>query len=296
MTINPTINILSLFNTYLLSKSYSKLYYLLINSYIKYCLANNIDIYNINYTSLQAYIVSLVNKELDNGSINNCIKAIRTFYKFLLASKLITDNILQEALQLKQLPYERKIKSYFTLEEIDDMIEMHTSFGRTNPYKVKAILYFLYFTGLRKGELMNLKRQDISFADCSVIVRNTKNNLQRIVFFPKDLIPILEDYFKEPEQVNAFNLKNGEVGYLVACLKQYTPKNKIFTLHTLRHSFARMLASKQIDSRIAQKLLGHKKIENTLIYYDPDIDIIKQIYDKNIKLKPKKRKRAIKSS
>jgi integrase len=249
----------------------------------------------VTYTNLQEYILYLINQKYDNGTTNNYIKGIKLFYKSLTTNTtyltyLTTNNLpnKQEELlsivdKLKLLPYERKIKDYFVLEELDNVIEMVCSFYSINPFKLKAILYFFYFTGVRKGELIKLKRIDISLEEHNAIIRGTKNRLQRIVLFPARLVPILSDYFKTDEEtLNAFNLELSQIDYLAKISKQFTPK-KNFTLHNLRHSFARMLAKNQIDSRIAQKLLGHKDIASTMIYYDPDIDVIQAIYNKKIK-------------
>ena len=143
--------------------------------------------------------------------------------------------------------------------------------------------------------MVKLKRKDIDLDNRSVIVRiPTKNRIERTVFFPRSIMAtkryhainmtdLLRDYFSyEQEDINAFNMSHPQLKRLIKALKPFAPKKNL-TVHTFRHSFARMLAREGIDSRVAQKLLGHKDIQSTMIYYDPDIDIIQELYEKKVK-------------
>ena len=290
------------FKNHLQAKGFDSNYFYRIKPFLTFCEENKIDYYNIKLSELNQFLLYLRTKKLQNGTINNFINALRNFYKFLSDNKFVGQKVINIIYKIKLVKYERKIKDYITEEELSDLIEMGISFcNNIQPIKIQAILYFLFYTGLRKNEILNLKRKDIDLKEKTVIVRiPTKNKVERIVFFPekvnnpkvnnpkKDnkIIPIttiLYSYFEsEPEEKNAFNITSGKLSYLIHNLKAFVP-NKNLTIHTFRHSFARMLASKQIDSRIAQKLLGHKNIESTMIYYDPDIDVIKKIYNEKIR-------------
>ena len=298
-------NMLEEFRKYLEIKGYCHNYYYRIKSFIQFCENNNIAYYEITYPQLQDWILSLKQENKNLGSINNHIKAMRQFYRYLIDYNHIPNaEILQTVQKVKLFEVERKIKDHITKEELDDMIEMGISFcGTISPEKLKALLYFFFYTGVRKGELLNLKRKDIDLENYKAIIRvPTKNRQERFVLFPKqitindkkrDFKEILQAYFESEEETdNAFCMNIGTLSYLFNDLKNYVPGKK-FNIHTMRHSFTRMLASKQIDVRVAQKLLGHKNIQSTLIYYDPDIDIIQDIYDDKIgkEYKQKKRKK-----
>ena len=127
----------------------------------------------------------------------------------------------------------------------------------------------------------------ISLKERTVLVElPTKNRSERVVFFPKYLVPSLQEYFLlEEEKKNAFNMSRMKFDYLIKQLRDFVPreKKKGFSLHSLRHSMGNMLAEQGVDVRIAQKLLGHKDIQSTLIYYDPDINTIKKIYNERVK-------------
>ena len=272
-------------------KDYSLIYNPLINKFLDYCLNNNINLFNINIKDhlaiINNYLLTLKNKNYTNGTINNYIKAIKLFYKFCVEYNYLPEDFIDRVVsKLKLLKTERKIKDFFTKQELAYIVRMgQTFYTCMPPLRLKAVLYFLFYTGLRKSELVNLKRQDIDLEENTVIVRApTKNKEERVVFFPDSIKDLLKKYFdSEPERINAFNVTAPMLMHMTNALKRFAPSGKNFTLHSLRHSFANMLAKNMVDIRVAQKLLGHKQIENTMIYYDPDVEIIKEIYKKKIK-------------
>jgi integrase/recombinase XerD len=283
------------FKNYLAAKGYAPEHYKRIRPFLTWVSSNNINATSISLQECHSFLNSLPSK--NNGSINVSIGIIKLYFKMLRDMNLMTEAACEAlTIKLKLRKTSQKIKDYITKEELNDLIEMGQSFVEYMPAgKISAILYFLFYTGIRKGELLRLQRDDIDLNRCTVKVRvPTKNKQERIVFFPKriaptkghhavDLVKLLADYFaSEGEEDNAFNLTENRLRDLIKNLKDFVPKKNL-TIHTFRHSFARMLAAQQIDSRIAQKLLGHKDIKSTMIYYDPDIDIVQNIYKEKVK-------------
>lgn len=285
------MKVLEDFKNYLKIKDYSDIYEYPISVFIKYCQEHTIDYLEINHSQLSEFFLYLKEKEISNGYLNNFIKAIRCFYSFLFEAKLMTKTVRGEQVKeivfsFKQLKTERKIKDYYTLEELEGIIEKAITYEMSMPLeKVRAILLFMFYTGIRKKQLLNLKRKDIDLSKRTAIIRvPTKNDEEHFVFFPKKVVKILEIYFSiEPEESNAFNMTRAKVMHFFNFLKNFVPKEKNITPHTLRHSFANMLAENGVDIRVAQKLLGHKSIQSTAIYYDPDRRIVEKIYRERIK-------------
>jgi len=217
--------------------------------------------------------------------------------------------MLDEIKKIKMLKIDRKRPVYITREELSDMIDMGMSFCTfIDPLKLKVILTFLFYTGVRKGEFLNLKREDINLKEevHRQVVRSnkitlakyymgsatiripTKTKEERKVYFPLGLAKELQKYYDEVEphqDTNAFNITVRQLLHIISFVKDFLPKEKRdhFSVHTFRHSFAMMLVQKIGDIRKAQKLLGHKSINSTLFYYDPDEEMIKQVYSENIK-------------
>jgi len=280
------VDYIELIKKYITMQGYTNDYIDKLKRYIAHCNTNNIDILNMDFSKFSDYILLLKNNKLNNGTINNHIKAVRFLYSYLVISNMVDSKVLAEITKIKLLPVERRIKDYITKKELDELIRIAVGYKTSfSPYKTQALLYFMFYTGMRRNELINLMRKDINLEDNSAIVRiPTKNRQERIIFYPKRVSMLLKDYFDtEQEEKNAFNISRGILDNLIRFLKNFAPNGKNVTPHTFRHSFANMLAEKGIDIRIAQKLLGHKSIQSTMIYYDPDIKTIQKLYKKYIK-------------
>lgn len=271
---------------YLTAKGYSKTYIEKLKSFLIYCNENKINILNISYDNLNNFICELLTKKKSKGYINTIITAIKFYYKFLVDTNKTPENILDTINKLKNLKTTQKIKEFMTKEELINLVGMGMSFyERFNPIKIKVICYFLFYTGVRKQEFLNLKRKDIDLKELSVKIKApTKNKEERIVFFTKKVGGLIKDYYLlEPkETINAFNTTNSDLISIINNVRDFLP-NKHLSIHTFRHSFANMLINKGVDIRIIQKLLGHKDLSSTLIYCNPDINTIKKIYKEKIK-------------
>lgn len=274
--------ILEQFKNHMKVKDMSKVYENPTKQYLTYCENSAISYDNISEIDicfLEGFILYLKGKQLKNGTIDNHIKAIRLFYKFLVDRKLIDGKVIEELYKVKLHKPEKVIKDYITKEELDELIEMAWGWYRAmDMYKLKAILYFMFFTGVRIGELINLKREHITLETKEALIKiPTKGREERYIFFTKEVRKLVDQYFStEPEETNAFNVTRNQVISLIQYLRQFTHKK--ITPHTLRHSFAHYLALNEIDIKVAQKLLGHKNLASTEIYYDPTKETVKKIY------------------
>ena len=162
-----------------------------------------------------------------------------------------------------------------------------TLFRRYKAEKVRAVLFFMFYTGMRAGEVVALKRQDIQLDKNRVVIRHPKNREDRYAYFPGEIGLYLKKYFvREPETKNAFNLSYFQIRHLVNKLNQFIADGRRITPHSIRHSFANMLVEDDINVRIAQKLLGHKDISSTMIYYDPDAKLVEKLYRAKITAVP----------
>ncbi len=279
--------LIKLFKIYLRVRDIRSNYLHYVENFLNYCTTNGVDCLTITHAQASDYILELMHDQ-SNGSVNNYLNAIRCFYTFLTESgdRLADDSIRTMIFSFKHLPIDEKIKDYLTIHELEGIVSQAITYDSTmSPEKVRALLFFMYYTGARRNEVVNLKRMDINLAEREAILRvPIKNRRENTVFFPKKVAEMLKKYFDtEPEVDNAFNLTDRKLGYFFSFLQNFEPDGKHLTPHMLRHSFANMLASQGVDIRIAQKLLGHKSIQSTMIYYNPDKKIVKEIYRKKIR-------------
>jgi len=240
---------------------------------------NNIINNNITKPSIEGlvykYILYLKDNNYKENSINSNIKAIKHLLQYLHIN-------LKKKIKLVKIP--KRLPEHIDLQYFTDRImPMIDEDMFKNPLQVKVVLNFMFYTGVRQGELYSLKREHFDFQNRTVRIYSKKTKEERTVIFPNKIKEMIQYYFRiEMEQENAFNLKTGRVSYIFNKLK---PCFKDINLHPhlFRHSFAVHLLEQGVDLDTLKDLLGHKSILTTTIYTRKTAKKIKEIYDRHIK-------------
>ena len=130
-----------------------------------------------------------------------------------------------------------------------------------------------YSSGLRIGELIDLKIKDIDSSRMIIHIKSAKGNKDRIIPLSEKLLVMLRIYYKEynPKEYLFEGQKGGKYstssfGKLLKRAALKAKINKHITAHTLRHSYATHLLENGTDIRVIQKLLGHNSIKTTMLY------------------------------
>ena len=176
--------------------------------------------------------------------------------------KVLKQNFNQEIPLAKN---NEKLPIVLSREEINRMFES------VNNLKHRLIIMFLYYTGIRLNELINLKWQDIDFEREIIHLKVTKGSRDRVLFLHsrlKDFINILKPKKQGLIFVSNFSKKYNKrtIQSIVKNTAKKAGIEKKVTPHTLRHSFATHLLEAGADIRHIQKLLGHKNLRTTQIY------------------------------
>jgi integrase/recombinase XerD len=151
--------------------------------------------------------------------------------------------------------------------------------------KHKVMLSLIYSCGLRCGELLNLKPDDIDSKRNIVLIKQSKGKKDRIVPLSIKILEMLRDYYSVYKPSNyLFEGQNKGQPYdarsLQLVLKQALQKTNIkkpVTLHWLRHSYATHLLESGTDLLYIQELLGHNSSKTTEIYTHVSTKSIQQI-------------------
>jgi integrase len=159
--------------------------------------------------------------------------------------------------------------------------------------KLKPIVIVALDTGMRKGEMLNLKWHDIDFRHSIIYLNKTKNGERREVpmngFVSKALIAVRKnppsEYIFPHHGDKPSDLRKS---FFTACKKSGIVN---FRFHDLRHTFASQLVMSGVDLNTVRELLGHKSLEMTLRYSHLSQDHKKRAVDvlgQNIhKIEPK---------
>jgi site-specific recombinase XerD len=203
----------------------------------------------------------IVDKGLSNATHRQFIGAVKLFYSAEFGSKVIMKDDLKLPKRWKQLP------TVLSKEEVIGLLSVCKNL------KHRTAIAMLYSCGLRVGELIHLKVDEVDFDRKQVRVRLGKGNKDRTVNLAEHMIPLLHNYLGtyKPAQY----LFNGQSGVLYSAnsLRMIVKRaahdagiKKQVTPHTLRHSYATHMLDNGVDIRHIQMLLGHSKPETTMIY------------------------------
>jgi integrase/recombinase XerD len=162
-----------------------------------------------------------------------------------------------------------------------DETELQEIIGKETNQDLKDIYLILFHTGMRLGELINLKWNQVSFNEKIIRLTNsedftTKGKKERTIPINGNLVKVFTERYPKVIDINQLNYvfnKNGfkySGDYISKSFKQIVNNceniNHDIHLHSLRHSFATYLVKKGISLFIIKELLGHQDYKTTLIY------------------------------
>ena len=139
--------------------------------------------------------------------------------------------------------------------------------------KHKCLMMVMYGGGLRAGEVIRLKVEDVNFEQGTLFVRDSKGGKDRYTLLSKSGGALLRQYLKEYDpQIWLFEGQRGD-HYSVRSLQKVFERNlkkagieRPLTSHSLRHSFATHMIEQHADLETVRRLLGHHSIKTTQIY------------------------------
>ena len=249
-----------------------------------FCFVNRqgIDYLSINRYDVREYLKYLDELKLKNSTIARRIRAIRSFYNYLLSMGIISNNIFNS---IRNPKVEKKLPNYLSYEELGDIldsIDISTPTGIRN----RLLIEMFYATGCRVSELINIKMSDINFTNKSIRIMG-KGSKERIVYYG-DYAQIYLNMYLETEfnkdskylflndKKDAMSVQDVEViiRYIV---KDLALKTHV-TPHTLRHTFATHLLNNGADIKSVQELLGHASLNTTGIYTHVSNERLKEVY------------------
>lgn len=152
-------------------------------------------------------------------------------------------------------------------EEVIDILR------NTRNLKHRTALAMLYSAGLRIGELINMELRDIDIDRKQVAVKQGKGCKDRYVVLADSFLPILQNYIVTYKPIQYLIEGKPGIQYSQSSVRATLNRSckragitKNVTPHTLRHSYATHLHEHGIDIRQIKELLGHSRLETTMIY------------------------------
>ncbi len=261
-----------------------------LKKYINYLERECLDYKDIEYTDIRGYLIYLKEEEQEkNSSICRNLSALRSFYNYLVNKEKLDNNPFVYVSGPKK---ELRLPRYFEYNELEELFlvpDTKTPLGQRD----LLILEFLYASGVRVSELVNIKIKDIDMSERKVIILG-KGKRMRVAYFGEHARNILKVYLNDGyKKLNKNNLEymlinnkgtqlteRGVRDILSRIIKK-TSLNKNISPHMLRHTFATHLLNEGCDILSVQKLLGHESINATGIYTHVTTSHLKEVYYKN---------------
>lgn len=261
-----------------------------IYEYLGYLEKEGLPFKKVLYEDLRFYLMYLKKEKKDNNSsIDRKLSSLRGFYKYLANEGVIDNNVFSLVNGPKK---DNKLPRYFEYNELEELFlvpDKRTPLGQRN----LLLLEMLYATGVRVGELINIKVSDIDRGSKSILILG-KGNKERYVTYGdycEDALNLyLDDGYDKLNLCNSnylFLNKNGDcltergVRYILEQIIKKTSLNKNISPHMIRHSFATHMLNEGCDLLTVQKLLGHESIKATQIYTHVTTDRLKEVYFKS---------------
>lgn len=240
-----------------------------------FMMRNDLKLEDVTLEQLHTFAASLHEYGITPRSQARVLSGVRSFFRFLVLDGVVESDPT-ELLEWPSLP--EHLPVVLTLEEIDrieDSIDLSKAEGARN----RAIIEVLFSCGLRVSELVNMKLSDLYLEDRVLLVRG-KGNKERLVPVSNKAIADLKRWFFDR---NLMKIKPGEDDYvflnrrgahltrtmILLMVKRQAEEagiKKTISPHTFRHSFATALLQGGADLRSIQAMLGHEKIDTTLVY------------------------------
>lgn len=250
---------------------------------------NSENIARIGYSEIRQWIVTLVDTNISNRSINRKVSSLNTYYKFLMKIEAIDVNPLK---QHKALKVGKKVQLPFSEQELKTVLEYAIEVNDFESARNHLIIELFYATGIRRIELINLKLYDVDLESNQIKVLGKRNkeryiplldalskSLNSYLTYRKNL-PIIED--KEMLFLTQKGIKVYE-NLVYRIINKYfseaSTKAKC-SPHVLRHSFATHLLNQGADLNTIKELLGHTSLASTQVYTHSSIAELKKVHAK----------------
>lgn len=248
------------------------------------------SIRDIDHITIRLFLGDCIEQGFAKRSIARKLACLRSFFKYLKRTNAVEVN---PAAAVSSPRLEKRLPLYLDEESVARLMQQpdcSTTIGKRDA----AILELFYSTGIRLGELINLRMGDIDFYGETVRVTG-KGSKDRIVPFGGPARDAMKRYLVSREELLPKDAPGdvAETLFLSQRGKRLNPKGVNVLVneyigrvseiakkspHILRHSFATHLLNHGADLRAVKELLGHESLSTTQIYTHVSVDRLKKIY------------------
>ncbi|MBS1516636.1 MAG: tyrosine-type recombinase/integrase [Bacteroidetes bacterium] len=203
-------------------------------------------------------------------------KSLLVFFRWCIKEGFMNSNPVAD-IEIPKL--ERKLPSKLTKQDAQKILEVVDNYPYGKAFlrfRNYAIFATLIYTGIRKGELLNLKYTDVDVENLSIFIRQGKGNKDRVIPINYRLAESLQKYLELRNKAyktcpEFFTSYTHDMGLTESGLKRLVARivktsGIKFSLHKLRHTFATLMLEGGCDIYSLSRMMGHSDIKTTTIY------------------------------
>jgi len=242
----------------------------------------------VDRLAVRGFLAAEQRRGLAKRSTARALSALRTFYRFLNATKGLEVNPARAA---RTPRLDRTLPVYLDKAEVEMLFaaaEARAAAGGFRETRDLAMLELFYSTGMRLSELVGLNDPDLDLVSDQAKVRG-KGKKERIVPVGSHATGALRKYLHKrdrlfqgarPVFVNQHGRRLTVRGVQLAMKRLFgaLARGKNLHVHALRHSFATHLLDAGADLRAVQELLGHASLGTTQVYTHTSVERLKKVY------------------
>lgn len=236
----------------------------------------DLDVSTVERDHLRAYMRHMKEKQgRARATIQRRIWGFGTFFRWAKYEKLRSDSSPTEGVVLpKKKQTERP---YLTEAQLRTFAETPTT--GNHAARDRAAWRMLAFLGLRRGEIIGLRVEDIHLDQRLIILRDTKDGNDARVDIPDAIVPDLQAAIAGRKEGYVCAAPEGGAWHgmdFTTAFRKHLKACKLdklgFTAHSLRHTFAMMLVKAGVHITDVKNLMRHKDIKTTMryIHHDPE--------------------------
>ena len=220
--------------------------------------------------AVDAYFISLLEEGKKETYLNSLIDSLRIYSQHKRLAKS-----LQKYPHFKEKPSEKATLSDAEIERFLDLEPLHKKGSNaTNFLRWSMFFRILAYTGARPGEIAKLVCDNIDWGNNCIRILDDKAGKNRNLPIPEVLRKPLKDYceslnsrrlFKAGNQTGCFNSVQWDYQFKTR-LKRLGINRPHLSCYSLRHSFGTSMANEDVDIRKIMKIMGHSRLDTTLVY------------------------------
>jgi integrase/recombinase XerC len=240
------------------------------------------------HKQIRYWIVHLMETGVSPRTIRRKISALGSYFRYLERRGTLPSNPM---IKVSLPKWRRPLPEFIPENNLEQLLD-ETDFGADyTGYRDRVVLELLYFTGIRRSELVRLNNSDVDTAEMTIKVHG-KGGKERLVPLSSSFSAVLEDFRSKKE--SWFGKTGPSDPFFVTGTNRRLYPELVYRIvrkylqlvagagkkspHILRHSFATHMLNNGADLNAIKELLGHANLNATQVYTHNSFEKLKKIY------------------